>query len=84
MGSNAKKVTFSLPVQLIERYKGYVDAKDVASFNSAVREAMEVYADRIDREKINKSMACAAEDPLFMEDLNESMDVFEFSDAENE
>jgi Arc/MetJ-type ribon-helix-helix transcriptional regulator len=78
----AKNVTFSLPPELIDRYKTYVQHKYIPSVNAGVREALEEYSKRIDKELLRIEMVKAAEDPLFITDLNESMKAFEVSDAE--
>ena len=80
----AKNVTVSLPEELIEKIKEYARDKDIPSINAGVREALEAYVTRIEKEKLRNEMIKASKDPLFMRDLNESIEAFEASDAEIE
>lgn len=80
--SKVKNVTFSLPVDLMEKYKTYAQSNNISSVNSAVKEAMEEYAVKIEKNKLKKEMMKAAKDPLFMQDLKESMQDFASSDFE--
>lgn len=77
-----KNVTFNLPPELIDKYKGYVKYEYIPSVNAGVREALEEYSKRIDKDMLKKELLKAAKDPLFMDDLNESMEDFEKIDAE--
>lgn len=78
----AKNVTFSLPPELIDKYKVYVKQKYIPSVNAAVKEALEEYSKRIEKEMLKHEMEQAAKDPLFMDDLMENMKAFEFVDKE--
>ena len=82
MKVDSKKVTFSLPVDILEKYKQYAKKKHIASVNSGVREAMEIYAVKIEKEQLHKAMLKAAKDPAFIKDLEESMEAFDFADNE--
>lgn len=82
MAINVKNATFSLPVTLLERMKDYAKKKDIPSMNAGVKEALEEYAKKVEKEKLRKRMKEAAQDPLFMKDLEDSMNSFEASDAE--
>jgi metal-responsive CopG/Arc/MetJ family transcriptional regulator len=82
MATNVKNATFSLPVDLLERLKEYVKNQDIPSLNAGVKEALEEYSKKIEKEKLRKRMAEASQDPLFMKDLENSMKAFEDSDAE--
>ena len=83
MGSKVKNVTFSLPGELIEKYKEYADSNILPSLNAGVREALEEYAKKIDKERLKKEMLKASEDPLFIQDIKETMTAFEGSDKES-
>ncbi len=78
--SKPKNVTFNLPPELIERYKALADKKIIPSVNAGVREAMEQYSQKIEKEIFKKEMEAAGKDPLFLEDLHESMGYFEALD----
>jgi len=82
MATNLKNATFSLPVAMLEKLKEYAKNKDIPSLNAGVKEALEEYSKKIEKEKLRKRMAEAAQDPLFMKDLEDSMKAFEDSDAE--
>jgi len=82
MGAKVKNVTFSLHVDLLEKYKAYARSNYIPSVNAGVREALEEYAVKIEKEKLKKEMLQAAQDPLFMQDLEENMRAFESSDLE--
>ncbi len=82
MATKVKNATFSLPVTLLERMKGYVEDRDIPSLNAGVKEALEEYSRKVEKEKLRKRMKEASQDPLFMRDLEDSMNAFESSDAE--
>ena len=84
MATNVKNATFSLPVTLLEKIKDYAKNQDIPSLNAGVREALEEYSKKIEKEKLRKQMKEASQDPLFMKDLEVSMKAFESSDAEME
>jgi len=76
------KVTFSLPVEIMEKYKKYAEKKYIVSVNSAVKEALEQYAQKIEKEELYRAMCEASQDPMFVKDLEESMEAFEAPDRE--
>lgn len=84
MVSKAKNVTFSLPLEVIEKLKEYAKNNYISSMNSGVKEAIEDYMKKIEKEQLAKKMVEASKDNMFMEDLEESMRSFEFSDNEME
>ncbi|MCF6093243.1 hypothetical protein L1765_04430 [Microaerobacter geothermalis] len=82
MGAKGKNVTFNLPIELIEKYKNYAEQKVIPSMNAGVREALEEYSIKVEKELLKKEMMDASNDPLFIKDLEESMKAFEHSDKE--
>jgi hypothetical protein len=74
--AKSKNVTFSLPPELIEKFKQYAEQDIIPSVNGAVREALEQYAVRMDQELLARSMRQAANDPAFMNDLNSCLQDF--------
>ncbi|MCL5985968.1 MAG: ribbon-helix-helix domain-containing protein [Actinobacteria bacterium] len=82
MSTKLKNITFSLPEDLMKKFKEYAKKNYVASVSSAVREALEQYSRKIEKERLYEQMREASKDPLFMKDLNESMDAFKSSDNE--
>ncbi len=82
MVAKLKNVTFSLPENLIDSYRQLAQNNQVASMNAAVREAMEAYIAEKRQEQLLHEMEEAAKDPLFMEDLNETMRAFALADQD--
>jgi Arc/MetJ-type ribon-helix-helix transcriptional regulator len=82
MSTKLKKVTFSLPEDLIKKIKEYSNKDYIPSVSYAAREALEIYSRRIEKEYLYKEMKEASEDPLFMKNLNETMNDFRTSDNE--
>lgn len=83
MERKRKNVTFHLPTDLIEKYKRFAEENTIPSMNAGVKEALEAYSVRIEKDQLRKEMENAAQDPLFMEDVDESMHTFEHSDDES-
>lgn len=82
MSTKVKNVTFSLPSELIDKLKEYAKEEYIPSISAGVREAIEEYTIKLEKEKLYKEMLKAAEDPLFLKDLEDSMQAFESSDAD--
>ena len=82
MVTKLKNITFSLPVDLIDKLKEYSEKNYIPSVSSAVREALQLYSKTIEKENLYREMKEASKDPLFMEDLNEIMEAFTVSDDE--
>ena len=82
MVKKTKNYTFSLPLDLLDRLKEHASEGNVPSVNFAVKEALETYVVKIDKENLYKQMKKASEDPLFMEDLESTMAVFSEADFE--
>lgn len=80
--STNKNVTFSLPVDLVETLKGYVNEEYIPSLNAGVKEALEEYFVSMEKKILKEKMAEASNDPLFMKDLENNMSAFESSDDE--
>lgn len=80
----SKNVTFNLPPELIDKYKVYVKQKYIPSVSAGVKEALEEYSTRIEKEILKREMMEASKDPMFMKDLNESMKAFETIDADTD
>ena len=82
MSAKVKNVTFSLPTDLMEKYKDYAISNYIPSVNAGVKEALIEYSGKIEKEKLKMEMMKAAKDPLFIQDLEESMRAFESSDRD--
>lgn len=85
MAAQIKNVTFSLPTDLVDKYREYAKDKSspFPSLNAGVREALEEYINKIEKEKLRREMRQASSDPMFMDDLNESMADFAALDVES-
>jgi len=84
MATRVKNITFSLPVEIIERFREYAKCNYIPSMNSGAKEALEAYMKKIEKDKFAKEMLEASKDSIFMQDLEESMCSFESSDKEME
>lgn len=77
-----KNYTFSLPIELLDKIRAYSNEGYIPSVNFAVREAIEAYAKNLDKEKLYNEMKKASKDPLFLSDLNNTMNDFCYVDFE--
>jgi hypothetical protein len=82
MSAGVKNVTFSLPTEIVDKFKEYAKSKYIPSLNAGVKEALEEFVKKIEKEKLKRDMTDAANDPQFMQDLEDSMNDFKFSDNE--
>jgi len=82
VGSKIKNVTFSLPVEVVEKLREYVKDNYIPSLNAGVKEALEEYTVKIERQIFKREMEKAAKDPLFLADIDETMCDFEKADNE--
>lgn len=76
MGLKQKNVTFSLPEEVVEKIRGYVEDNYIPSLNAGVKEALEEYIVKLDRLKFKKAMEEASKDPLFIKDIENTMAAF--------
>lgn len=83
MATKMKNVTFTLPIELIEKLKEYSNSHYIASINAGVKEALEEFAMKMEKEKLKNEMIEASKDVQFMSDLEENMKIFEKSDSES-
>jgi hypothetical protein len=82
MGSKQKNVTFSLPEDVVDKIRGYVEEKYIPSLNAGVKEALEEYTAKLEKLKFKKAMELASKDPLFINDIENTMAAFEKPDME--
>lgn len=82
MATTIKNVTFSLPIELIDKLKEFAKNNYIPSLNAGVKEALEEYTKTVEKEILKSKMMEAAKDPLFLQDLNDCMSAFEHSDKE--
>ena len=84
MPAKNKNYTFSLPVEVVEKLRDYARSKDIPSLNAGVREAIEEYTVKIERERFKREMREAAEDEMFLADVEDARRDFAAIDAEEE
>jgi len=81
--TNLKNYTFSLPKNIMEKLKDNIKKENFPSINFAVREALKIFLEKIERENLKKEMDKASRDMLFIGDLKKNMDFFENFDTES-
>ncbi|NLJ72361.1 MAG: hypothetical protein GX333_05060 [Syntrophomonadaceae bacterium] len=79
-----KRITFNLPINLIDEMTFYVDTKVEPSKNAIVRKAVEQYLEKIKVYELELAMKEAAKDSIFMDDLASSMKDFDTIDKEGD
>jgi len=84
MKPKVKNYTFSLPIETVDRMKEYANEKYIPSVTAGVREAIEEYTKKLEKEKLRKEITRASRDPLFLKDIEECARDFEATDAEAE
>ncbi|QGQ95302.1 hypothetical protein EHS13_10595 [Paenibacillus psychroresistens] len=77
MKIKSKNVTFTLPPELVDRYKFFAQQNLIPSVNAGVKEALEEYSIKLEKEILKDEMKKAANDPLFMSDLKECTNDFD-------
>ena len=82
MTTKVKNYTFSLPTEIIDKMKQYAKDNCIASVNAGVKEAIEEYSKKLEKERLRKELAEASMDPLFLRDIEECIYDFEASDDE--
>ncbi len=83
MGSNAKNVTFTLPVDIVDKLREYVKENYIPSLNAGVKEALEEYTVKIEKLKLKLEMEQAAKDKMFLKDISDTMEEYESLDKES-
>jgi predicted DNA-binding protein len=68
--------TFSLPKEMMDRFKNNVKRLNYPSINYAIREALRNYLEEVEKEFIKKEIEQASKDELLIKDLNSSMKFF--------
>jgi len=82
MSHVVKNYTFSLPIDLLNKLKQFSNEGHVPSINAAVKEAIESYVKILEKQYLFDQMKEAAQDPMFINDLQNAMDDFSLSDFE--
>ncbi|MDF2717935.1 MAG: hypothetical protein K0R28_4860 [Paenibacillus sp.] len=82
MSTKSKNVTFTLPPDLVDKYKFFANHNFIPSVNAGVKEALEEYSKKLEKEMLKNEMIKAAQDPVFMNDLMDSIKAFDPVDGE--
>lgn len=77
-----RKVTFSLPEDLLSEIREVVDEGIFPSQNVVVREALRNELKRSRTQRLRQEFQEAARDPLFLKDLKETEAAFRTADGE--
>jgi Arc/MetJ-type ribon-helix-helix transcriptional regulator len=77
-----RKVTYSLPVELVEEVRRLVQDGGAASQSLFVAEALEREVRNRRTASLREDLRCAAADPEFLRDVAETMRDFAAADAE--
>jgi Arc/MetJ-type ribon-helix-helix transcriptional regulator len=79
-----KKVTYSLPEELVEGIRAVVREGAAPSYSAFVERALEEAVRRAREQRLATEFREAASDPAFLEDVEEAMRDFRDADAEQE
>lgn len=82
MSTESKNYTFTLPVEVVEKLRLYVQHEYIPSLTAGVREALEAYTVKLAKDQLRREMEAAAVDKAFLADIDEAMQSFAHSDAE--
>ena len=83
MNMSLKNITFSLPESYIVKLRTFSKNDTVPSMNAAIRQALDDYFKKLEKQKIYDLMKDATTDVAFMNDIGETMDAYAISDSEN-
>ncbi len=78
----ARKVTYSLPGDLLSEMETAVREGAAPSYSAFVAQAVREQLHRQHEQRLKEAFAAAAKDPLFLEDVEETMRAFGESDRE--
>ena len=79
-----KKVTYSLPEELVEGIRAVVREGAASSYSAFVERALEEGVRRAREERLAEAFRQAGSDPAFLEDVEDAMRDFRDADAEQE
>jgi len=77
----SRKVTYSLPNELLQAMEGMVREGAAPSYSAFVAEAVRERLERLAEERLKEALAAAARDPLFLEDLEATTLAFAVADG---
>ena len=79
-GRRLRKVTYSLPEELIDRVRWAVKAGVAPSYSAFVERALSDLVRRAHEEQLKAAFASAGTDPDFLADINNALDRFDGGD----
>ncbi|NLN49681.1 MAG: hypothetical protein GX154_11480 [Clostridiales bacterium] len=82
MNQKIKNYTFSLPIDMVDKVREFAEEKYIASINAGIKEALNDYIKKMERDMLKKEMKNASEDPLFLQDIYEC--IADFKDTDDE
>ena len=82
--SRKRKVTYSLPKGLVNDIAQVVSEGAASSYSAFVEEALSDAVKTAREQALAKAFADAASDPVFLDDIDETMDDFRHADSESE
>jgi len=77
-----KKATFVLDETLLAEAKAIVESKKLKSLNSFVEQSLMDRVEKFRQEEIETAIIEASRDPLFLSDIKDVENDFEFTDFE--
>jgi len=77
-----KKATFVLDETLLAEAKAIVESKKLKSLNSFVEQSLMDRVEKFRQEEIETAIIEASQDPLFLSDIKDIENDFEFTDFE--
>jgi len=77
-----KKATFVLNETLLAEAKAIVESKKLKSLNSFVEQSLMDRVEKFRQEEIETAIIEASQDPLFLSDIKDVENDFEFTDFE--
>ena len=82
MNSGLKSITFSLPVEYIDKLREYSKNKIIPSMNAGIRDALDNYFKLQEKKRVYEIMKEASTDNLLLNDISESMAAFNCIDED--
>ena len=79
-----RKVTYSLPEDLVNGIAQVVREGAAPSYSAFVEEALSDAVESARERALAKAFADAASDPVFLDDIDRTMDAFRHADSESE
>ena len=82
MKDKLKNITFSLPEHMIGKVRELAGQYEL-SMNALVNNALETWLQQAEKDALAKAMLDASTDPLFMADMQNVSDDFQYADSDD-